>query len=172
VGFGDTGYGNETSTTDVPPVREDANPGEARSTESAPEQACGSEGRPPREEARRWADLMRRTFGIDVLACPRCGGRFRLIALIEEASVIERILHHLHLPTEPADGLRSHPLSFQLVRKSPGRSLGRRARLRRRRRGDRGGVSPARESGLRLRERTRPSAREAAGSMPPDRTPW
>jgi len=39
-------------------------------------------------------------FGIDVLARPRCGGRFRLIALIEEASVIERILRHLHLPTE------------------------------------------------------------------------
>ena len=34
------------------------------------------------------------------MACPRCGGRFRLIALIEEASVIERILRHLHLPTE------------------------------------------------------------------------
>jgi len=29
-----------------------------------------------------------------------CGGRFRLIALIDEASVIERILRHLHLPTE------------------------------------------------------------------------
>ena len=43
---------------------------------------------------------MRRTFGLDVLACPRCGGRFRLIALIEESSVIERILRHLHLPTE------------------------------------------------------------------------
>jgi hypothetical protein len=31
---------------------------------------------------------------------PGCGGRFRLIALIEEAAVIERILRHLHLPTE------------------------------------------------------------------------
>jgi uncharacterized protein YbaR (Trm112 family) len=28
--------------------------------------------------------LMQRTFGFDVLACPRCGGRLRLIALIEE----------------------------------------------------------------------------------------
>jgi hypothetical protein len=47
-----------------------------------------------------WASLMARTFGIDVLACPRCGGRLRLIALIEEAAVIERILRHLGLPTE------------------------------------------------------------------------
>ena len=43
---------------------------------------------------------MARTFGIDVLACPRCGGRLRLIALIEEAVVIDRILRHLGLPTE------------------------------------------------------------------------
>jgi hypothetical protein len=47
---------------------------------------------------RLWADLMRRTFGFDVLACPRCGGRLRLIALIEQAAAIERILRHLRLP--------------------------------------------------------------------------
>jgi len=47
-----------------------------------------------------WAALMARTFGFDVLACPRCGGRLRLIALIEHATVIERILRHLGLPTE------------------------------------------------------------------------
>lgn len=41
-----------------------------------------------------------RTFGIDVLACPRCGGRLRLIALIEQAAVIDRILRHLGVPTE------------------------------------------------------------------------
>jgi hypothetical protein len=60
----------------------------------------------PSETARRhtrgqtWASLMARTFGFDVLACPRCGGRLRLIALIEEAAVIDRILRHLGLPTE------------------------------------------------------------------------
>jgi hypothetical protein len=43
---------------------------------------------------------MQRTFGLDVLACPRCGGRLRLIALIERAAVITRILGHLELPTE------------------------------------------------------------------------
>ena len=43
---------------------------------------------------------MRRTFGFDVLACPRCGGRLCLIALIEEAAVIGRMLRHLGLPTD------------------------------------------------------------------------
>jgi hypothetical protein len=43
---------------------------------------------------------MERTSGFDVLACPRCGGRLRLIALIEEAAVIGLILQHLGVPTE------------------------------------------------------------------------
>ena len=60
----------------------------------------------PAETARRqargqcWASLTPRTFGFDVLACPRCGDRLRLIALIEDAAVIERILRHLGLPTK------------------------------------------------------------------------
>lgn len=53
-----------------------------------------------RARGRLWADLMQRTFGVDVLACPRCGGRLRLIALIEQAAVIARILRHLGLPDE------------------------------------------------------------------------
>jgi hypothetical protein len=43
---------------------------------------------------------MARTFGLDVLARPRCGGRLCFIALIEEAAVIGRILRHLGLPIE------------------------------------------------------------------------
>ena len=34
-----------------------------------------------RARGRLWAGLMRRTFGFDVLACPRCGGRLRLTLL-------------------------------------------------------------------------------------------
>ena len=48
---------------------------------------------------RLWAELMQRSFGFDVLACPRCGGRLELIALIEDPAVIRRILSHLGLPT-------------------------------------------------------------------------
>ena len=43
---------------------------------------------------------MQRSFGFDVLACPRCGDRLELIALIEDPKVIRRILSHLGLPTE------------------------------------------------------------------------
>jgi hypothetical protein len=57
-----------------------------------------------------------RSFGFDVLACPRCGGRLRLIALIEEAAVIERFLRHLGVPTEiPAPSpARAPPLSAEV----------------------------------------------------------
>ncbi len=46
----------------------------------------------------RWAALMQRVFALDVLACPRCGGRLRLIALLEASAVTVRILRHLGLP--------------------------------------------------------------------------
>jgi hypothetical protein len=59
-----------------------------------------------------WAELMQRSFGFDVLACPRCGGRLELIALIEDPRVIRRILNHLGVPAEvpAARPVRSPPL--------------------------------------------------------------
>jgi len=45
--------------------------------------------------------LLRRTFAEDVLVCPECGGRLRLLATIAQREVIERILTHLGLPTAP-----------------------------------------------------------------------
>jgi hypothetical protein len=53
------------------------------------------EQRPPMTPAPRqwaWADLMRRAFDIDVLACPRCGGRLRLIATVDDPDAIRAIL--------------------------------------------------------------------------------
>jgi len=42
---------------------------------------------------------MQHTFGVDVLACARCGGRMRVVATIDDPVVIRRILTHLGLPT-------------------------------------------------------------------------
>ena len=47
-----------------------------------------------------WAELMRRSLGLDVLACPRCDGRLTLTALIEDTAVIAPVLRHLGLPTD------------------------------------------------------------------------
>ncbi len=45
-----------------------------------------------------WARLLKRVFDIDIEHCPRCGGRLKIIAAIEEPPVIARILTHLGLP--------------------------------------------------------------------------
>jgi hypothetical protein len=50
---------------------------------------------------RPWAELLKRTFGIDVELCVRCGGRMRLVALVTAAQSVARILNHLGEPTEP-----------------------------------------------------------------------
>src|SRR2546428_724189 len=50
-----------------------------------------------------WADLMRRAFDIDVLACPRCGGRLRLIATLEDPGAIRAILAAVASSEERAD---------------------------------------------------------------------
>ena len=60
--------------------------------------ACGHGGRVGRRPNRAWAELMERSFGFDVLACPRCTGRMELVALIRDAAVVGRILRHLGLP--------------------------------------------------------------------------
>ena len=68
----------------------------------------------PKRRSYTWAELMARAFLLDVLECPRCSGRMKLIALIEEPKVVRKILDHLGLPTDipsprPA---RSPPLDW------------------------------------------------------------
>jgi hypothetical protein len=49
----------------------------------------------------RRADLLKRTMGLDVLACPRCGGRFEPIAEILESGAVAKILRSMGLPDTP-----------------------------------------------------------------------
>jgi len=51
----------------------------------------------PRLPRWRWADLLHRVFAVDVLACPRCGGRMRILATIDDPLIVRRILAHLGL---------------------------------------------------------------------------
>ncbi|MCC6766556.1 MAG: hypothetical protein IT293_18005, partial [Deltaproteobacteria bacterium] len=64
----------------------------------SPATAAPPESRPSRR-GWLWADLMRRVFEIDVLACD-CGARLRFLATIEDPPVVQRILRHLGLPTD------------------------------------------------------------------------
>ena len=61
-------------------------------------------------------------WGGGVLACPRCGGRLRLIAVIDESAVTQRILRHLGLPTEVPEARPArarHPSATATRRRSP-----------------------------------------------------
>ena len=49
---------------------------------------------PPRHVGgyRPWAELLARTFAIDVLTCPRCQGRMRLLAMVTDSASVARYL--------------------------------------------------------------------------------
>ena len=57
---------------------------------------------------------MNRGLNLDVETCPRCGGKMKLIALVQDDENIARYLRHLGLPTEvppmaPLSGARACP---------------------------------------------------------------
>ena len=49
-----------------------------------------------------WAELLKRTFGVDPKQCPDCGGRMKMIATIMRADVVKAILDAQGLPTPGA----------------------------------------------------------------------
>ena len=59
------------------------------------------ERKPKAERSYRvpWAELLKKVFAIDVLDCPKCSGRMKLIAFITGAGTARQILEHLELPT-------------------------------------------------------------------------
>ncbi|NCO52325.1 MAG: hypothetical protein GW875_09520 [Deltaproteobacteria bacterium] len=50
-----------------------------------------------REYRKNWARLIQKIYEVDPLTCPKCRGRMRIIAFIEDDEVIKKILKHLGL---------------------------------------------------------------------------
>jgi len=48
-----------------------------------------------------WAELMRRVNRLEVLTCPWCHGRRKLLAFLTNPDVIRKILDWLRLPLDP-----------------------------------------------------------------------
>jgi len=48
-----------------------------------------------------WAVMMKRTFGFNVLRCPRCSGKMRVLSTITEPPVVRQILDHLGVRASP-----------------------------------------------------------------------
>ena len=77
------------------------------------EPASSMQDRSPYSRRRRqqWAALLKKVWDIDALKCPKCGGNMKVISIIEQPSVIKRILKHLDLWEDP----RPPPQSLELV---------------------------------------------------------
>jgi len=56
-----------------------------------------SEHKPRRIPSPKWRELIKKVWEADPLLCPRCQKEMRIVALIDERTVIERILRHLGL---------------------------------------------------------------------------
>jgi hypothetical protein len=83
---------------------------EATGAPSGPEHPLPASDEPalrPRRLA--WADLLRRVFAVDVLECPRCGGRMRLLAAIQPPDVTQAILDCLDPPSRAPPTAVSDP---------------------------------------------------------------
>jgi len=80
-------------------------------TALAPALVGGAEGTSEGTKAKtgsrawNWAALMHRAFALDVLACPHCGGRLRLIATLHDPAGIRKLLAHLGMASSgPSPG--------------------------------------------------------------------
>ena len=68
--------------------------------------ADGNQTQKPADVAERhrnytWSELMKRVFAADVLACPHCGGRLRILSTIYPPEITRKILDHLGIPSRP-----------------------------------------------------------------------
>jgi hypothetical protein len=74
-----------------------------RRTVPSPGPGIGEPEADPCANAQRqsWAELLQRTFAVDVLRCPTCGGRRHRVATLTDPLVARRILKHLRLRAEP-----------------------------------------------------------------------
>lgn len=64
----------------------------------------GEDGPDARAMRRAWAQLIRRIYEVDPLACPKCGAEMKVIAFITEHEVVDKILRHLRRRGEPGRG--------------------------------------------------------------------
>jgi hypothetical protein len=68
-----------------------------------------SDYEPRRLPSKKWRELIKKVWEVDPFECPRCGAEMKMIALIDDSAVIEKILRHLGLLTADALPVRAPP---------------------------------------------------------------
>jgi len=66
-------------------------PSDEDSTSSQSRYSCS------RRRRQQWAVFLKKVWAIDALKCPKCGGDMKVVSIIEQSSIIKRILKHLDL---------------------------------------------------------------------------
>ena len=56
-----------------------------------------------------WMQRLKRVFSIDIETCPKCGGKLRVIACIEDPPLIAKILAHVRQRETLAGGTARSP---------------------------------------------------------------
>ena len=62
---------------------------------------------PDRHGAMTWAQRLKRVFKMDVETCAHCGGAVKVIACIEDPTVIKQILDHIAKRKPSTDAVAS-----------------------------------------------------------------
>jgi hypothetical protein len=86
---------------------EEAQEEAARKSAATAEQGCGAKGnaaieiiehlapKARRIPSRSWRELIKKVWEVDPLLCPQCHHEMRIVSLINDAQIIERILRHV-----------------------------------------------------------------------------
>src|SRR5437667_7018419 len=75
-------------------------PKSAGTVDLLPEVGCSARQRTPsRPRNYSWAELLHPVFSVDVLECPKCSGRMRILAAINPPAAIRKILDCLGIPS-------------------------------------------------------------------------
>jgi hypothetical protein len=51
----------------------------------------------PRVPRRGWAEMIKKVYEVNPMACPKCRGEMRIIAFLTDYAVVDRIINHLKL---------------------------------------------------------------------------
>ncbi len=73
--------------------------------------ACPDAPQQDQQRRMRWAELLKRSFLIDILECDKCGGRREVIAVIKDTNTVTKTLDHV--------GITSAPQRFEPARAPP-----------------------------------------------------
>ncbi len=70
-------------------------PAKRGKSKKLPEEECSEKLPAERHAAMTWAQRLKRVFNIDIETCHECGGTVKVIACIEDPTVIQKILSYL-----------------------------------------------------------------------------